>query len=87
MNFDKSIEAPTLNAYLAQIQDLQNQIKTTTDAKIKMSLQQQIASLQQQMNKMKQVQQQALQKQQQDLNKASTTANTVANAAATSVVQ
>jgi len=69
MKFDnviEMIENPTLNAYLAQIKDLQAQLKTA-DPKQKLELTKQINALRQTINKVKQEQAAELAKKQQEL--------------------
>jgi len=67
----ETIEEPTLNAYLAQIKDLQDQL-TNADPQQRIIINKRIAGLRQQLNQMKQKQQQELQKKQQELAKANT---------------
>ncbi|HRZ86139.1 MAG TPA: hypothetical protein P5277_05170 [Candidatus Paceibacterota bacterium] len=75
MKFDnvlEMIENPTLNAYLAQIKDLQAQLKNA-DPKQKIELTRQINALRQTINKVKQEQAAELAKKQQELAQANNT--------------
>lgn len=75
MKFDnvlEMIENPTLNAYLAQIKDLQAQLKNA-DPKQKIELTRQINALKQIINKVKQEQAAELEKKQQELAQANNT--------------
>ena len=75
MKFEEAIatgiENPSLNAYLAQIKDLQTKI-ANADPKTRIELNKQLQVLRQQMNAKKQEQMKALKIKQQELAKANT---------------
>jgi len=75
MKFEEAItvgiEKPSLNAYLAQIKDIQKKI-AVADPKMKIELNRQLQALRQQMNTMKKEQMKELQIKQQELAKANT---------------